>query len=256
MAQTQPKLIITVDGLTKAYAGTPVVDGISFTVKTGEIFGLLGPNGAGKTTTLEMLEALRPIDAGRATIDGIDVAKQPKQIKQIIGIQLQSTTFYDKLTLREQLRMFASLYGRRVDADALLAKVQLSAKAGSYVEQLSGGQKQRFAIAATLVNQPKVLFLDEPTTGLDPQARRNLWELIKTIRDEGITIVLTTHYMDEAELLCDRLAIMDAGKIITIDTPQHLIEQLLARGFTKQQTVEPANLEDVFIDLTGKAIRE
>ena len=253
---TQTKPIITVDGLTKAYAGTPVVDGISFTVKTGEIFGLLGPNGAGKTTTLEMLEALRPIDAGRATIDGIDVAKRPKQIKQIIGIQLQSTTFYDKLTLREQLRMFASLYGRRVDADALLAKVQLSAKAGSYVEQLSGGQKQRFAIAATLVNQPKVLFLDEPTTGLDPQARRNLWELIKTIRDEGITIVLTTHYMDEAELLCDRLAIMDAGKIITIDTPQHLIEQLLARGFTKQQTVEPANLEDVFIDLTGKAIRE
>ena len=253
---TQTKPIITVDGLTKAYAGTPVVDGISFTVKTGEIFGLLGPNGAGKTTTLEMLEALRPIDAGRATIDSIDVAKQPKQIKQIIGIQLQSTTFYDKLTLREQLRMFASLYGQRVDADALLEKVQLSAKASSYVEQLSGGQKQRFAIAATLVNQPKVLFLDEPTTGLDPQARRNLWELIKTIRDEGITIVLTTHYMDEAELLCDRLAIMDAGKIITIDTPQHLIEQLLARGFTKQQTVEPANLEDVFIDLTGKAIRE
>ena len=253
---TQTKPIITVDGLTKAYAGTPVVDGISFTVQAGEIFGLLGPNGAGKTTTLEMLEALRPIDAGRATIDGIDVAKQPKQIKQIIGIQLQSTTFYDKLTLREQLRMFASLYGQRVDADALLEKVQLSAKASSYVEQLSGGQKQRFAIAATLVNQPKVLFLDEPTTGLDPQARRNLWELIKTIRDEGITIVLTTHYMDEAELLCDRLAIMDAGKIITIDTPQHLIEQLLARGFTKQQTVEPANLEDVFIDLTGKAIRE
>lgn len=253
---TQTKPIITVDGLTKAYAGTPVVDGISFTVQAGEIFGLLGPNGAGKTTTLEMLEALRPIDTGRATIDGIDVAKQPKQIKQIIGIQLQSTTFYDKLTLREQLRMFASLYGQRVDTDALLAKVQLSAKAGSYVEQLSGGQKQRFAIAATLVNQPKVLFLDEPTTGLDPQARRNLWELIKTIRDEGITIVLTTHYMDEAELLCDRLAIMDAGKIITIDTPQHLIEQLLARGFTKQQTVEPANLEDVFIDLTGKAIRE
>ena len=253
---TQTKPIIMVDGLTKAYAGTPVVDGISFTVQAGEIFGLLGPNGAGKTTTLEMLEALRPIDAGRATIDGIDVAKQPKQIKQIIGIQLQSTTFYDKLTLREQLRMFASLYGQRVDTDALLAKVQLSAKAGSYVEQLSGGQKQRFAIAATLVNHPKVLFLDEPTTGLDPQARRNLWELIKTIRDEGITIVLTTHYMDEAELLCDRLAIMDAGKIITIDTPQHLIEQLLARGFTKQQTVEPANLEDVFIDLTGKAIRE
>ena len=254
MAKAKP--IVAVEDLVKTYEGVNVVDGISFTVNRGEIFGILGPNGAGKTTTLEMLEALRTIDAGTASIDGIDVGRNPKKIKQIIGIQLQSTTFYDKLTLREQLRMFASLYGRRVDADALLEKVQLSAKAGSYVEQLSGGQKQRFAIAATLVNHPKVLFLDEPTTGLDPQARRNLWELIKTIRDEGITIVLTTHYMDEAELLCDRLAIMDAGKIITIDTPQHLIEQLLARGFTKQQTVEPANLEDVFIDLTGKAIRE
>ena len=254
MAEAKP--IVAVEDLVKTYEGVNVVDGISFTVNRGEIFGILGPNGAGKTTTLEMLEALRTIDAGTASIDGIDVGRNPKKIKQIIGIQLQSTTFYDKLTLREQLRMFASLYGRRVDADALLEKVQLSAKAGSYVEQLSGGQKQRFAIAATLVNQPKVLFLDEPTTGLDPQARRNLWELIKTIRNEGITIVLTTHYMDEAELLCDRLAIMDAGKIITIDTPQHLIEQLLARGFTKQQTVERANLEDVFIDLTGKAIRE
>ena len=248
--------VLRLDDVSLHRGTTQILTRVTWSVDEGQYWVLLGPNGAGKTTTLEMLEALRPIDAGRATIDGIDVAKQPKHIKQIIGIQLQSTTFYDKLTLREQLRMFASLYGQRVDADALLAKVQLSAKAGSYVEQLSGGQKQRFAIAATLVNQPKVLFLDEPTTGLDPQARRNLWELIKTIRDEGITIVLTTHYMDEAELLCDRLAIMDAGKIITIDTPQHLIEQLLARGFTKQQTVEPANLEDVFIDLTGKAIRE
>lgn len=252
----QPKPIITVDQLVKTYDGKNVVDGVSFEVKKGEIFGILGPNGAGKTTTLEMLEALRPIDGGVTTIDGIDVAKKPKDIKNIIGIQLQSTAFYDKLTLREQLKMFGSLYGRTVDTEALLAKVQLTEKAKNYVEQLSGGQKQRFAIASTLVNNPKVLFLDEPTTGLDPQARRNLWDLIKEIRDEGITILLTTHYMDEAELLCDRLAIMDSGKIITIDTPHNLIQQLLARGFKKEQVVEQANLEDVFIDLTGKAIRD
>ena len=248
--------IIKVDKLVKTYDGNNVVDGVSFEVKKGEIFGILGPNGAGKTTTLEMLEALRPIDGGTATIDGIDVAKKPKDIKNIIGIQLQSTAFYDKLTLREQLKMFGSLYGRTVDTEALLTKVQLTEKAKNYVEQLSGGQKQRFAIASTLVNNPKVLFLDEPTTGLDPQARRNLWDLIKEIRDEGITILLTTHYMDEAELLCDRLAIMDSGKIITIDTPHNLIQQLLARGFKKEQVVEQANLEDVFIDLTGKAIRD
>jgi len=150
----------------------------------------------------------------------------------------------------------ASLYGKTIDANSLLNKVQLSEKSKSYVEQLSGGQKQRFAIASTLVNRPKVLFLDEPTTGLDPQARRNLWDLIKEIRDEGITIVLTTHYMEEAEILCDRLAIMDEGKIVTIDSPKNLIHQLLDRGFKKKQVVEQANLEDVFIDLTGKAIRD
>lgn len=248
--------IIDVHGLTKRYGDQTVVKGIDFSVKKGEIFGILGPNGAGKTTTLEMLEALRTIDDGTAVIDGIDVAKHPKKIKDIIGIQLQSTNFYDHLTLTEQLKMFASLYGSKVDVAALLAKVQLTEKAKNYVEQLSGGQKQRFAIASTLVNNPKVLFLDEPTTGLDPQARRNLWELIKQIREEGVTIVLTTHYMDEAELLCDRLAIMDNGQIITTDSPHNLIQQLLKRGFKKKQVVEQANLEDVFIDLTGKAIRD
>ncbi len=248
--------IIDVHGLTKRYGDQTVVKGIDFSVEKGEIFGILGPNGAGKTTTLEMLEALRTIDGGTAVIDGIDVAKHPKKIKDIIGIQLQSTNFYDHLTLAEQLKMFASLYGSKVDVAALLAKVQLTEKARNYVEQLSGGQKQRFAIASTLVNSPKVLFLDEPTTGLDPQARRNLWELIKQIREEGVTIVLTTHYMDEAELLCDRLAIMDNGQIITTDSPHNLIQQLLKRGFKKKQVVEQANLEDVFIDLTGKAIRD
>ena len=253
---TQTKQIVEAIGLVKTYGETNVVDGVSFSVGGGEIFGILGPNGAGKTTTLEMLEALRPIDGGQATIDGIDVAKQPKKVKRIIGIQLQATSFYDKLNLREQLKMFASLYGTRVNADKLLEKVQLTDKAKNYVEQLSGGQKQRFAIASTLVNTPKVLFLDEPTTGLDPQARRNMWNLIKQIRNEGMTIILTTHYMDEAEILCDRLAIMDNGKILTIDTPHNLIQALLKRGFKKKQVVEQANLEDVFIDLTGKAIRD
>lgn len=252
----QTKQIVEAIGLVKAYGRTNVVDGVSFSVGEGEIFGILGPNGAGKTTTLEMLEALRPIDGGQAHIDGIDVAKQPKKVKRIIGIQLQATSFYDKLNLREQLKMFASLYSTRVNADKLLEKVQLTDKAKKYVEQLSGGQKQRFAIASTLVNTPKVLFLDEPTTGLDPQARRNMWNLIKQIRNEGMTIILTTHYMDEAEILCDRLAIMDNGKILTIDTPHNLIQALLKRGFKKKQVVEQANLEDVFIDLTGKAIRD
>ena len=248
--------IITVKDLTKRYDDKLVVDGISFEVKKGEIFGILGPNGAGKTTTLEMMEALRPIDQGSVVIDGVDVGSRPSDIKEIVGIQLQSTSFFDKLTLREQLQMFDSLYGTEVNPDELLADVQLTEKAKNYVEQLSGGQQQRFSIAAALVNQPKVLFLDEPTTGLDPQARRNLWELIEGVKQRGITVVLTTHYMDEAELLCDRLAIMDEGKIITIDTPKNLIKQLLKRGFTKPQVVQQANLEDVFIDLTGKAIRD
>lgn len=250
------KDMIVVKSLVKKYDKKRTVKGVSFSVKKGEIFGILGPNGAGKTTTLEMLEALRPIDGGSATIEGVDVATQPTNIKSMIGIQLQATSFMDKLTLKEQLQMFASLYGQSVDVDKLLKSVQLQDKAKSYVERLSGGQKQRFAIASALVNQPKVLFLDEPTTGLDPQARRNLWDLILNIRKSGITIVLTTHYMDEAELLCDRLAIMDNGKILVIDTPKNLIQALLKRGFKKPQVVEQANLEDVFIDLTGKAIRE
>jgi ABC-2 type transport system ATP-binding protein len=248
--------IITVKNLTKRYGDKTTVKGISFDVREGEVFGILGPNGAGKTTTLEMIEALRPIDDGEVTLDGLDVRKDIAKVKNIIGIQLQSTAFFDKLTLREQLHMFDSLYGETTDPDTLLAEVQLTDKAKSFVENLSGGQRQRFSIAAALINKPRVLFLDEPTTGLDPQARRNLWDLITDIKKKGITVVLTTHYMDEAELLCDRIAIMDGGKIITIDTPKNLIKQLIKRGFTKPQMVEQANLEDVFIDLTGKAIRD
>lgn len=248
--------IIRVKKLVKTYADKQVVKSISFDVKEGEIFGILGPNGAGKTTTLEMIEALRPIDGGQVLLDGIDVEDHPAAVKEIIGVQLQSTAFFDKLTLREQLKMFARLYGSSANADQLLEDVQLTEKAKSYVEKLSGGQKQRFSIAVALINKPRVLFLDEPTTGLDPQARRHLWELIQGIKNRGITVVLTSHYMDEAELLCDRLAIMDDGKILVIDTPEQLIKGLLARGFKKKQHVEQANLEDVFIDLTGKAIRE
>ena len=248
--------ILTVSDLRKAYDKREVVKGISFSVKEGEIFGILGPNGAGKTTTLEMIEALRQIDGGTAVIDGVDVARKPQAVRRIIGVQPQSPAFQDKTRLRELLQLFAAAYGEKVDAEALLEKVDLSEKAAAFVESLSGGQKQRFSIAAALVHKPKVLFLDEPTTGLDPQARRNLWDLIRTINKDGVTVILTTHYLEEAELLCDRVAIMDDGQIIALDSPKKLVRELLKRGFKKEQLVEQANLEDVFIDLTGKALRD
>jgi ABC-2 type transport system ATP-binding protein len=248
--------ILHVENLRKEYDGKAVVKDISFEVKKGEIFGILGPNGAGKTTTLEMIETLRHIDGGRAMIEGMDVAKEPQKVKHIIGVQPQSPAFMDKVKLTEQLEQLASAYGQKVNAKALLKEVGLEDKASSYVENLSGGQKQRFSIAASLVHKPRVFFMDEPTTGLDPQARRNLWDLIRETRDKGVTIILTTHYMEEAELLCDRVAIMDNGNIIALDKPNHLVKQLLGRGFTKKQHVEQANLEDVFIDLTGKELRD
>ncbi len=247
--------ILKVKNLQKSYNDKKVVDGISFEVKKGEIFGILGPNGAGKTTTLEMIEALRPIDGGEVTIDGVDVAKNPYDIRAMIGVQPQSPAFQDKTKLTELIEMFASAYGEKVNPKEFLDDVQLGEKADSFVENLSGGQKQRFSIAAALVHNPKVFFMDEPTTGLDPQARRHLWDLVKEVRDRGISVILTTHYMDEAEILCDRIAVMDNGKIISLDTPHNLITQLLGRGFKKEQKVEQANLEDVFIDLTGKELR-
>ncbi len=236
MAET----VLEVKDLTKKYDGKTVVKGISFSVKKGEIFGILGPNGAGKTTTLEMIEALRPIDGGTAVLDGIDVARQPQKVKYVIGVQPQSPAFMDKTKLTELLELTAAAYGEKIDALKLLADVNLSEKADSYVEQLSGGQKQRFSIAAALVHEPKVFFMDEPTTGLDPQARRNLWDLVQKVRDRGITVILTTHYMEEAELLCDRVAIMDKGKIIAMDSPRNLVKKLLDKGFTKKQRVEQA----------------
>lgn len=250
------KNILAVKKLEKSYSGNKVVKGVSFSVKKGEIFGILGPNGAGKTTTLEMIETLRDIDSGEAKIDGVDVSKDPTAVKQMIGIQLQSSEFFEGLYLSEILAMFGKLYGKMNDPMELLKKVQLEKKAKSVVKKLSGGQKQRFSVAAALVNKPEVLFLDEPTTGLDPQARRNMWELIKEIRDDGVTIVMTTHYMEEAEVLCDRIAIMDEGKIISLDTPDKMIDDLLARGFKKKKDVRAATLEDVFIDLTGRELRD
>ncbi len=248
--------IVKVKNLQKTYGDRQVVKGISFEVKKGEIFGILGPNGAGKTTTLEMLEAMRPIDGGEAQIDGIDVAEHPREIKRIIGVQPQSPAFQDKSKLTETIQLFAAAYGEKVNPMEFLNDVNLGEKANTFVENLSGGQKQRLSIAAALVHNPKVFFMDEPTTGLDPQARRNLWELVQQVRDKGVTVIMTTHYMDEAELLCDRVAIMDNGEIKTIDTPQNLIKQLLGRGFKKAKHVEQADLEDVFIDLTGKGLRD
>ncbi len=248
--------IVSVKGLTKLYDDKPVVDGISFDVKEGEIFGILGPNGAGKTTTLEMIETLRQIDGGTVSVCGLDVASQPNEVKRVIGVQPQTPAFQDKQKLGEIIEMFAAAYGEKANVHEFLDDVQLGGRANAYAEQLSGGQKQRLSIAVALVHSPQVFFLDEPTTGLDPQARRNLWGLIKMVRDRGVTVIMTTHYMDEAELLCDRVAIMDGGKIIELNTPKKLIRSLLDRGFSKEQHVEQADLEDVFIDLTGKGLRE
>ena len=251
---TEP--ILHVSHLTKHYGSLKAVDGISFDVQPGEVFGILGPNGAGKTTTLEMIETLSPQTSGHIVVDGFDTREKPWEVKRRIGVQLQSAGFYPELTLVDLLHLFAAMYDVDVDPMEMLGKVQLEDKARSYANKLSGGQRQRFSIATTLINTPKVIFLDEPTTGLDPQARINLWELIEQIKSTGVTIVLTTHYMDEAERLCDRLAIMDGGKIIKIGTPQGLIDNLLATGFTRPQPKKQATLEDVFIHLTGKDLRE
>jgi ABC-2 type transport system ATP-binding protein len=256
MHTPQTNAIIQVSNLIKKYGDFMAVDGISFTVEPNEIFGILGPNGAGKTTTLEIIETLKKQTDGKIVVDGIDTLQNPLEVKRRIGVQLQSSNFYPELTLVELLQMFAAMYDVSVKPMEMLKKVQLEDKAKSFVNKLSGGQKQRFSIAATLVNKPKIIFLDEPTTGLDPQARINLWEMIREIKKEGITFVLTTHYMEEAEQLCDRLAIMDHGKIIKIGTPKELIHDLLKSGFKKQVVKQDATLEDVFINLTGRHLRD
>jgi ABC-2 type transport system ATP-binding protein len=250
------KVIISVRELVKHYGSFEAVKGIDFDVYEGEIFGLLGPNGAGKSTTLEIIETLREKTSGKVTVNGIDLDKDPNSIKKLIGVQLQTAGYYPGLNLQELVHLFAGLYNRKVDPLELLDTVNLRDKAKAKFKELSGGQKQRFSIATTLINQPKIIFLDEPTTGLDPQARRNLWGLIQDIRSKGTTVIITTHYMDEAEKLCDRVAIIDSGKIIALSTPDALIDDLIASGFERKVEVKKANLEDVFIQMTGRHLRE
>lgn len=241
--------IIEIVDLVKIYGDTRAVDSVSLTVGRGEVFGILGPNGAGKTTTLEMVEGLRQPDGGTISIDGVPVWPNPKKIKHLVGVQLQTTAMLDFLSVREMVRLFASFYGISMDkkgADALLDEVSLVEKANAMINQLSGGQQQRLSIALALVNDPKVVFLDEPTTGLDPQARRKLWSVVERINAEGKTIVLTTHYMEEAEVLCSRVAIMDHGKIIAVDSPDELIRSLGADSkvtFTASRTLDLAHLK-------------
>jgi ABC-2 type transport system ATP-binding protein len=248
--------IIQVRNLKKKYDKFEAVRGIDFEVNEGEVFGLLGPNGAGKTTTVEILEGLIKSTEGEAFINDLDVSKDTKSVKKIIGVQLQSVNFFEKLSLLEIVELFSTLYSYSVDPNKILERVGLLNKKDSYFKTLSGGQKQRLSIAVALVNNPKVLFFDEPTTGLDPQARRNLWELIKSFQEEGKTVVLTTHYMEEAEELCDRVAIIDEGKIIKINSPSNLIDELTKSGFKSSKKIREATLEDVFINLTGKSLRE
>ncbi len=248
--------VIQVRNLVKNYGEVEAVKGISFNVKRGEIFGILGPNGAGKTTTLEIIETILPKTSGEVIIDGFDIDIYSNHVKKIIGVQLQHAGFLPHLTLYELISLFSDIYNTKIDAKKLLKSVNLWNKANSTTDELSSGQRQRFSVALTLVSDPVIVFLDEPTTGLDPQARHNLWDIILGMKDKGKTIVMTTHYMDEAETLCDRIAIMDSGRIIEINTAQGFIEKLVAKGFSRPQPKFGATLEDVFLDLTGKKLRD
>jgi ABC-2 type transport system ATP-binding protein len=250
---------VTVAGLVKEFpqrggGSVRAVDGISFEVRTGEVFGFLGPNGAGKTTTLEIIEGLQARTAGSVEVLGIDPARDPRALKSRIGIQLQASSYFEYLTLVEILDLFGSFYPRRRDPLELLAKVHLEEKAGAFVKHLSGGQQQRFSIVAALVNEPEIVFLDEATTGLDPRARRDIWALAREIRATGTTVVLTTHYMEEAQELCDRVAIIDQGRIVAIDAVPAL--RRLVPPPPKPPEEQLATLEDVFLALTGKPLAE
>jgi ABC-2 type transport system ATP-binding protein len=238
--------------LRKRYGDVVAVDGLSLDVVRGECFGLLGPNGAGKTTTIEILEGLLAPDGGEVEVLGRTWRRDERELRQRLGIQLQETRLAEKLTVEETLRLFRSFYRTGHTVDELLGMVELDAKRASWVGRLSGGQKQRLALACALAGRPELLFLDEPTTGLDPQSRRQLWDLVRRIRADGGTILLTTHYMDEAETLCDRVAVVDHGRVIALGSPQELIAAL---GAPKVVT-RHGTLEDVFMTLTGRHLRD
>ena len=301
---------IRVRGLVKRYGEVKAVDGIDFDVAAGEVFGLLGPNGAGKTTTVEILEGLRTPDGGEASVLGVDVAKNADSLKPRIGVSLQTAALYPKLTVVELIDLFRSFYDRSRPTDELIEALELGERRNAQTRELSGGQRQRLAVALALVNDPELIFLDEPTTGLDPAARRSLWDIVRGLKAKGRTILLTTHYMEEAEVLCDRLAIMDHGHILEMGTVDELISKRFQEravrfdavdgvgdaelaalpavssvkhdadevllytadvaatigallAMTEARGVEPENLgvrratlEDVFLDLTGRALRD
>ncbi len=225
-ARQTDEIMVSVRELTKRYGRFTAVNGVSFEIRRGEIFGLLGPNGAGKTTTLEIIEGIRASDSGEVVVDGLNVRRNRRAVQQRIGVQLQATALFPELTVNETLRLFGAFYPHALPADELLREVALEDKARAFPQNLSGGQRQRLALALALVNDPTVVFLDEPTTGLDPQSRHMLWETVLRLRERGKTIVLTTHFMDEAQTLCDRIAILDHGAIIAMDTPAGLIGRL------------------------------
>ena len=230
---------VQVENLVKRFGSFTAVDGVTFSVEPGEVFGILGPNGAGKTTTLEIIESLQKPTEGRVSVLGLDVQSDAAKVKTRIGVQLQASAYYDYLNLKEILALLGSFYPSKVSHESLLDQVGLSDKSASRMSELSGGQRQRFGVAASLVNNPELVVLDEPTTGLDPQARRNLWGLIREVNGRGVTVVLTTHYMEEAETLCSRLAIMDHGRILALDTPRNLINQLKASYAVKLTLDKP-----------------
>ena len=231
------ELAVQVENLVKRFGSFTAVDGVTFSVERGEVFGILGPNGAGKTTTLEIIESLQKPTEGRVSVLGLEVQSNSAKVKARIGVQLQASAYYGYLDLTEILNLLGSFYPNKTPPKVLLEQVGLADKSGSRISELSGGQAQRFAVAASLVNNPELVILDEPTTGLDPQARRNLWSLIREVNQRGVTVVLTTHYMDEAAILCNRLAIMDHGKILALDSPRNLINQLEA-SYTVKLTME------------------
>jgi ABC-2 type transport system ATP-binding protein len=248
---------LDVQGLRKAYDDVVAVDGLDLQVRTGECFGLLGPNGAGKTTTIEICEGLLSPDAGRVEVLGRSWESDEKDLRELLGIQLQDTQLTEKLTVDETLTLFQSFYRQALEVGDVVDKVELGEKRSSRVGSLSGGQKQRLAVACALVGNPQLLFLDEPTTGLDPQSRRQMWDLISRFQAEGKTIVLTTHYMEEAERLCDRVAIVDHGRIIAFGTPHELMESIDVSHLPPPDPRKTsATLEDVFVSLTGRHLRD